>query len=308
VPDPTPTTPAGRWKAAALTHFKAMNSVLFPLVTAAQQWVAHKATDADVHALVGKDLGAVQETARELAAVRPYPAAPHALSDLQGSVTLYVASFQVLDAATQTTQPALRQQLSLAQQRLRLLGDRVFDQATSALQALDGPEREVEGTVVQKAAEVPDWRSLALEAGPPLHPKVERTVPRRTYQKTRPTTTLSAWRAAVAALQVPSGSAEAAALNTASAADLDRLSSRLEVASEQLWALPDPTGGRAESTRTQLSLLVHAEALRTAQVGLLTPPSTRGSLRAAADSTARVGDALWSGLLPPRTTTGDGSA
>jgi hypothetical protein len=285
-----------------------MNSVLFPLVTAAQQWVAHKATDADVHALVGKDLGAVQETARELAAVRPYPAAPHALSDLQSSVALYLASFQVLDAATQSPQPALRQQLSLAQQRLRLLGDRVFDQATAALQALDGPEREVEGTVVQKAAEVPDWRSLALEAGPPLHPTVEHAVPRRTYQKLRPTTALSAWRAAVAALHVPTGGAEAAALKGGSPADLDHLSSRLEVASEQLWALPDPAGQRPESTRTQLSLLVHAEALRTAQAALLGPPGTRTSLRAAADSAARVGDALWSGLLPPRSTTGVGTA
>ena len=308
VPDPTPTTAAARWKADALAHFRPMNSVLFALVTTASQWQQHKATDDAVRSLLAKDLPAVEQTRSELNELQPYPAAPHALADLQSAVELYTASFQVLEAATRATGPALRQQLSLGQQRLRLLGDRVFDQATKALQSLDGPERQVDGTVVQHQAEVPDWRSLALAAGPPLRPRTPAAAALRPFQSTRPTTSLTAWRSAVLGLHVPPAEAERTSLAGGNPATLDALSSRLEAASAQLWASPDPVGQRIESTRTQLSLLVHAEAVRTAEEAGMVPAGDRTTLLETAAAVARVGDALWSALLPGRTVSVPGGA
>lgn len=301
VPDPTPTTAAGRWRAGVLSDFKPMDAVLVRLLQTLQGWGNGTVPAATARLELQDALPAVVATSTALQGRAAFPQAPFALSDYRAAARLYQASFRVELVATELPAGALQTQAVLTATRLRTLGDRAFDQANAELEPFDPRERTVDGVIVRKPAEVPDWRSIKLAAGPPLDVQPAPTAP-RSYQTTRPTSAASTWVEAVAALGVPSGSSERAVLLFGTASQLRDLARALVAASDGVHALPDPEGKRLDSTRVQLALLVHADAARTAQLATFVSATLRTALDSVARDVAIVGDTLWSPLLPARTT------
>jgi len=301
VPDPTPTSLAGQWRADALSDFKPVNAVIVGTIQALEGWRSGAVSAKDVAATLTGAIPAVRETRTALARRTPLFQAPQALTDFRLAADLYLESLELARiGAVSSAKGDLLTQLQLTSTRLRTLADRVFDQAGAELEPYDPRQREVDGVVVQRPAEVPDWEAISLGAGPPLDVAPTPASP-RARETARPQVPLSSWRSSFAVLAVPSGTTEAAALRSGEVSELRDLARALVAGSDGLRLLPDPEGRRTDSTRVQLALLVHAEAARVGQLAALLP-SSRSALLTTARSVAAIGDALWTTLLPERST------
>lgn len=113
---------------------------------------------------------AVMARARdEVSKLPPYPGQAMVDRLYLASMNLYVASVHADRASLDVGQIDLRRQLGSLAERVRELGDRIFDQG----RLLTGQSllpAGLSGAKVELPSEVPDWTSEGLAAGPPLAP------------------------------------------------------------------------------------------------------------------------------------------
>jgi hypothetical protein len=120
---------------------------------------------------------AVMTAARDqVSKLPPYPGQPMVDRLYLASMTLYVISAQS-DQASLDLEPALRRQVALLAERVRELGDRVFDQGR-LLTGQSLVPAGLSGARVELPAAVPDWTGEGLAAGPPLAPAPPASVDR----------------------------------------------------------------------------------------------------------------------------------
>jgi hypothetical protein len=298
--EPAGATGAGRaWRDAALGDFMAMNGVLVDFARTLEDWRSGRGSDAATAAQLDRALPAFVATRTALAAREPFAAAPRALDDYRQAVALYLESARLAKVGTGLGKGPLPDRLRVTFARLRTLGDRIFDQAAVEL-GVTGPPA-MDGVVVTRPAEVPDWPSLGLDSGPPLGDAVSTATP-RVYQDRRPQQPFADWAEEVTRAHIPGAAEETAAITGGSAETLRAMSEQLTAASAKLYSTADPDGERAASTRVQLGLLVHAEAARAAEAATLTSGADAGELRTVAQTLALIGDRLWDDRLGARST------
>jgi hypothetical protein len=185
---------------------------------------------------------------------------------------LYVEAVRLLQQGVILPPGPLADQTALAAARVRELGDRVFDRGRVVV---DGFLREPTSpdVEVRLPAEVPEWGPEGLAAGPPLEavPPPSRAPVPPTRQATRPTEAAGRWLNAVRSVPTPGAPAVAAAIAASDPTPLRDLADRLQEVVGHLSTEPDPTGqgGREQSARLRLALLLREEAARVAQLAAL---------------------------------------
>lgn len=260
------------------------------------------ATAATVRADVTKLLPDFEAARQSLDQQAPLTLAPQAIDDYRSAAALYLESVRLDGAAAGQPAGALEHQIQLSADRVRELADRVYDQATVVLQPYTPTTPPTPGVTIVKPLDVPVWAEVGLTAGPPLDTATP-AAPKTSYQTTRPQEPLAAWRAQVAALDLPAPAAEADAIRTGTATTLRSMSDLFAAAEARLTADPDPRDGRVAGTRLRLGLLVDAEATRAAEEAVLLGPAPAAApLRQVSAALAVIGDGLWDDQLGPRAT------
>jgi hypothetical protein len=153
----------------------------------------------------------------------------------------------------------LRTQLDLLARRVRALADRVFDRGHALVKPKLGEKDDNPDVDIRLPEEVPNWVADGLAPGPPLDdpPPPPSTEP-QLRQPTRADQPRDQWIAVLKALDLPPPSLDNPQATARS----------LIAAVEKLRTTPDPKGDREESARIRLSLLIDADAARSAQAGL----------------------------------------
>jgi len=255
------------------------------LANGAHDWLAGTMSPADFKARLDDDLTAFGAARDAVAKLRPFPYDKRVTVIFGRTTALYVDTVRVYEAALSVPAGDVRTQYDLLARRLRLLGDRVFDRGQALVDAHlhDTPTPDVD---IRRPEEVPNWVAEGLAAGPPLDaaPPPASSQP-QLRQATRPQQARTAWLKAVTNAAAPTADDVRAAIDSADSARLADLASRLVGAAEKLRNVPDPKGDREESARYRLSLLVLADAARTAQ---LNP-----SMADVARDVVAAGDHLW---------------
>lgn len=267
-----------RWNSAAAGAFTPWAGRVAVMSQYVQQWQAGSLSTSGFVVQLERTAQLLDRTEAAAGRMPPYPGAPAVDAMYRDAAQLYVASNQVLVAATGVAPGTLRDQLVLMSERVRELGDRTFDQGRVLTAAGLLPAGLPAGSKVELPAEVPDWVAEGLEAGPPLAPPPPAAAafpPLR--QGVRPTEARSTWVQAVTAL----GAGRLVELS-ADAAQLEAQAADLEKETAAIQAMPDPAvvHGREASDRLRLSLLTEAEACRAAQAAAVVPAGAQ--LRAAA--------------------------
>lgn len=300
-PGPAPTAEtaaATNWISDLAQDLAPLSGSLVGLVQTADEWAAGQANAASVRQAITSALPAFAITLRNLGAHAPLPAAPSAKGDAVDAIALYVAAFRLELAATQVSPGALQHQLQRSFERIRELGDREYDLATTIANG-GTPIPLPAGVTTARPADVPSWTALGLAAGPPLAATPPRAAPTPpTYQETRPQQPLAAWTDAVHTSSIPSMAAERQALSRANAIALGYLVDQVQVAVNRLDVTPDPDGMRWASTQIRLSLLVTAEGFRAAEAARLAGAPAAGPLAQEAQALAGIGTQMWDTGLP----------
>lgn len=292
--DPTSTEPSSReaaaWDARVREAFGPFVAELPQLLESLRGWRQGTITSDELDRRLHQHLAAALDSQRRVAGLEPLPATPEALELYRASVALTVLSVQAHAAALALTGD-LAAQVDVLGQRLRLLADRVFDRGYAVVEVmLPGPHLfgDQSGDVDLRLPEdVPRWPAEGLAPGPPLDvgapaPPEGSAPPLR--EARRPVQGRSGWVATIGAVGPPSVGDVRAAVGEGDAGPLADLSRRLVVAAELLRAAPDPDapGGREESARVRLGLLVLADAARAAQAAALSGGAGADELRSLA--------------------------
>lgn len=177
------------------------------------------------------------------------------------SALLYAEALRALRAAV-GAQPALRSQLVIQAQRLKVLSDRVYDRGTAAYEtdSTDGA-----AGLALRAEEVPDWGALGLAAGPPLAPSASGSrapAPQRS-DPNRPVQAQPSWADAMVEVleTVRREAGRFPGLATDPAPEVaGRGAAALTEAAKRTRVIPDPVGKREPVTLLRLAILVDAES------------------------------------------------
>jgi hypothetical protein len=254
---------AEAWESKAQAAFADLVGRVPSLVSGARMWLAGEKSTDDFRAEVDRSLtafGRSRDRITNLKAPKDFAIA----KDLYvRSAHLYVETARTYAVAVDVAAPDLRGQLDLLARRLRELGDRVFDRGRTALGIAPPATPDVDVNVPE---EVPIWTAEGLAAGPPLDvqpPPPATSPPLR--QETRPQQSRRAWVKDVRAAGIPSTRQLRDAINVRDPARLAELARQFVAAAEKLRARPDPKGGREESARLRLGLLIGADSARAAQ-------------------------------------------
>jgi hypothetical protein len=252
------------WDDAAGDALQPFVDAVLPYVSDTRAWAEGSLPTEQLRASLGGWADDVAGARTALAAVGPLAEAPLAPIGYDASAMLYAEAIRVSTAALDVPAGPDRDQVVLLAERLRVLGDRVFDRGRVAI-TLVLPAAETPDVDVNLPEEVPNWAAEQLAAEPSSSPPPS-TPPQR--EDERPTQDRGAWLAAVDAAGAPTVDELRAAVDTGDATALVDLARRAEAAAEALRPEPDPAtdGGREESARLRLGYLVRADAARAGQL------------------------------------------
>jgi hypothetical protein len=284
------------WSTAITGDVSPMASEVVGLLQTSDEWQTGGGSVAAVSADLENGFPSAQTALRSLERQAPLRAVPDALTRYEQAVELYIEAFQVEHAATLVPAGPLQQQLKKSFARVRELGDRVYDQASSLLSPHEPTPAADPDVKIIPAPTVPDWDTIGLAAGPPLDSaSADASDPAAGNGSPRPQEAVSKWVKTVRAAGIPSASAEAQAVTSGNVADGRTIADQLQSAVIRLDAAPDPSRLPAISVEVRLGLLVDAEAARAAEAASLAAatPAAAGELRAVARSLALIGQQLW---------------
>jgi hypothetical protein len=263
--DPT----AQAWYRGMLNDLHPLQSTLPGALNAASGWAAGSESAAAARHEFALDLPKLERVHLMLAKLAPLPGHSIARADYASAIGLYIASLEVDDAATELTPGALQSQLQHSQERIRELGDNVFDQGTAELAPLIGSN--LAGDDVTAAAHLPDWSALGLAPQPPLASSW------RAESSASPGSQARAkWATEVTMDGAPTQAGVRAALaGHQGPAQLAQMAVALGAADAFVSSIPGPAGDAQRSNRLRLGLLVDAEAVMAAESAHLGhgPPS-----------------------------------
>jgi hypothetical protein len=281
-----PSNAAQAWYQQVVNDLHPLQSTLLGALDAASAWASGSASAATARQELERDLPKLERVHRALQDLAPLQGHAAARNDSVAAIGLYVASLQVDEAATEEPGGALQGQLQHSYERLRRLGDIVFDQGTAEL----APElgATLAGPDVAAASHVPDWSSDGLAPAPPLasswppggspasgsQPKAE-------------------WAAEVAMDGAPAhGAVRAALAGHAPQSKLRPMVVALAAADVYVGSVPVTAGDPLTANRLRLGLLVDAEALMSEEAAHLSHGAPARGLAAIAASVGAIGGTL----------------
>jgi hypothetical protein len=261
------TTSVSSYDIAVEGAFSPLNKALPQLAAAISDWGEGTLDDAGFASRLSELAPTFDGVARAVRSLAPHPTEPLALPLLVDATRLYTIALRVHQEAVVETDPLARSQMDLLARRLRVLGDRAFDRS----HALTAPPIAVEPELdLRLPAEIPEWRSLGLAAGPPLTapPGGDELTPLIRVTD-RPSQPRSAWDAAVDALDVPPPGAVIGP-DAAPADHLGTLADAFVAAADALRDLPVPDGDHEMADRLGLGWLILADVARAGQLAQIT--------------------------------------
>lgn len=271
------------------------------LVSQLTGWKDGTLTTSQAKAAMLSVLPAVTRARVALAAIASFDAAPESIKDYQGALTTYAQALRLGLAGTALPDGPLQRQLRLQALRLQALGDRMFDQGGRDLDGFLAKDPDVSAVTFQPAPEIPDFTNRGLLAGAPLvvAPRLVVTGVNPEGQNRQAD---ESWIAAVNAAGIPTAQEVAAAINAVDGPVLGALANKLQAVTLAVRALDDPSSGRADATRVQLSLLIDAEAARAAEAAAQATGPAKEQLLVVARTLAALSDERWDPRLTPRDT------
>jgi hypothetical protein len=254
---------AQAWYRHMLDDLRPLQSTLPAALDAATSWAAGSESPRVARQEFARDVSALWRVERHLRSLPALEGHASARSDFVSGIDLYAVAVAVDEAATNLQPGALQQQLQHSYQRIRQLGDIVFDQGTAELAPLLGPG--LSRADVAAAAHIPDWSAVGLAPSAPL-------VSAWRTSGSPPTATQpeSSWVTAVRTDGAPAQRrVHAALVGPTRAATLIAMISALNAAEVALSSSPAPASDPQAANRQRLGLLVDAEALLDAEAGRL---------------------------------------
>jgi hypothetical protein len=150
----------------------------------ASQWEQGALSATDYRPELATTLSVMIRARADVSRLPPFPGQPLVDSLYLASMNLYVASAHADQASLALATTDFRRQVALLAERLRVLGDRVFDQGR-VLTGQSLVPGGLAGAKVELPSPVPDWTAEGLVAGPPLAPAPEAAVARPNAPVTR---------------------------------------------------------------------------------------------------------------------------
>jgi hypothetical protein len=251
------------WYRQMLNDLRPLQSTLPGALDAASSWAAGSESTPAAHQELARDEPELLHVDRQLRSLPALEGHASARSDFVSGVDLYAEAVGIDEAATEVSPGALQEQLQHSYQRIRQLGDVVFDQGTAELAPLLGPS--LSGADLAAAGNIPDWSALGLAPAAPLASawRASGSPPTGTQPK-------ASWAAAVGKDGAPAQArVDAALVGPTRATTLTELLSQLNSAEDSLSAIAAPAGDRQASDRQRLGLLVDAEGVLDAEAGRL---------------------------------------
>jgi hypothetical protein len=281
-----PQATAQAWYRGVLSDLRPLQSTLTGALTAASGWAAGSESASAARRVLTQDVPHLERVQQTLAKLSPLQGHLAARDDYVSGITLYAESLRVDEAATEVPTRALRGQLRDSSERIRQLGDNVFDQGTAELAPLLGPN--LAGADVAAAARVPDWTAVGLEPALPLESTWSSNPAEASGTQSK-----RSWAAEVGLDGAPpQGRVHAALVGHPRQADLAQMASALSAAEAFVTSAPAPSGDPQGSNRLRLGLLVDAEGLLTAEASGLCRGAPAHVLAAAAAGLSSVGGTL----------------
>ena len=282
----TPSNPTQAWYQHVVNDLHPLQSTLLGALDAASGWASGSESAATARREFERDLPKlerVQRALRDLASLHGHASAHN---DYVAAIGLYVASLQVDEAATEEPGGTLQSQLQHSYERLRGLGDIVFDQGTAELapelgSALAGPD-------VAAASRVPDWSSDGLAPAPPLASSWPPDGAPASGSQPE-----AKWAAEVAMDGAPADAAvRAAVAGHSPQSKLGPMVAALATADVYVGSVPVTAGEPLTANRLRLGLLVDAEALMSEEAARLSHGEPARALAAIATRLGSVGRTL----------------
>lgn len=258
---------ATEWTQQAAVAYRPLGDAALRLPAYVREWLDGTRPTEQLRVDLDKARVATTEVRDSLARLRPFPFEAGVLPLYQSSSVLYVEHVRIYEEALGAPAGDVRIQLDRIARRTRLLADRVFDRGQALVKPYVTTERNPD-VVINLPEEVPDWVAEGLAAGPPLAPPPPPPQgPPPLRDETRAAQPRASWLAALREAGAPPDEELTAALRARDGARLGALAQQLEGVAERLRAVADPDdeGGREQSARTRLGLLVRSEAMRIGQ-------------------------------------------
>ncbi len=279
----SPDATAQVWYQHVVSDLRPLQSSLLGALTGAAAWTSGSESAATARREFARELPSLERVHRELQHVPPLNDHVTARDDYASGIGLYAASLQVIEAATELPAGALRTQLQNSSQRIRELGDIVFDQGTAELAPLLGSD--LAGPDVAASSHVPDWSDDGLAPAAPLVPSWGAGSTSSSGSQPK-----AAWVAEVAMDGAPTQSMVRAALvGDPRQSRLARMAVALGAAEAYVSSVPSPAGDQLGSNRLRLGLLVDAEAVFAAEAGHLSHGMAARALATTATSLEIIG-------------------
>jgi hypothetical protein len=282
----TPSNAAQAWYRQVVNDLHPLQSTLLGALDAASAWTSGSESAATARRELERDLPKLERVHRVLQDLAPLQGHASARNDSVAAIGLYVASLQVDEAATEEPGGTLQAQLQHSYERLRRLGDIVFDQGTAEL----APElgATLAGPDVAAASHVPDWSSDGLAPAPPLASSWPPSGAPASGSQPK-----AEWAAEVAMDGAPAHAAvRAAAAGHARQSTLGPMVVALAAADVYVGSVPETAGDPLTANRLRLGLLVDAEALMSEEAAHLSHGVPARALAATAASVGAIGGTL----------------
>jgi len=282
----TPSNAAQAWYRQVVNDLHPLQSTLLGALHAESAWASGSESAAMARREFARDLPKLERVHRALQDLAPPQGHASARNDSVAAIGLYVASLQVEEAATEEPGGTLQAQLQHSAERLRRLGDIVFDQGTAEL----APElgATLAGPDVAAASHVPDWSSDGLAPAPPLAsswPPAGALAPGSQPK--------AEWESEVAMDGAPAHFAvRAAAAGHSRQSKLGPMVVALGAAVAYVGSVPVTAGEPLTANRLRLGLLVDAEALMSEEAAHLSHGAPARALAASAVGVGAIGGTL----------------
>lgn len=281
-----PDAAAQAWYRGVLTDLRPLQSPLLGVLNAASGWQAGSESAAAARRAFVQDLPALERVERTLSALTPLAGHPAAKADYVSAIGLYIESLKVDEAATELPPGTLQTQLQHGFERIRALGDNVFDQGTAELAPLIGAA--LAGDDVAAASHLPDWTGTGLVPQPPLASSWPGDGAAASQVQPK-----AAWVSEVAMDGAPTQASVTTAVGKrARQPQLAQMAAALGRADAYVGSIPAPFGDALVSNRLRLGLLVDAEAVMAGEAARLSGGTPAHLLSESAASLSAIGGRL----------------
>jgi hypothetical protein len=277
---------AQAWYRHVLNDLHPLQSTLPAVLDAATSWAGGSESAGAARQEFARDVPVLWRVERRLQSLPALEGHTSARNDFASGIDLYAEAVAVDEAATDVPPGALQEQLQYSYERIRQLGDIVFDQGTAELAPLLGPG--LAGADVAAAGHVPDWSAAGLAPGAPLASAWRASGSPATGTQPKPS-----WAAEVGMDGAPAQARVRAALvGHPRPAALAAMASALNAAEVDLGSIAVPALDPQAANRQRLGLLVDVDALLDAEAGRLSNGAPARALARAGSDLGSVGGAL----------------